>query len=72
MAIQGTHVPMYTKYTLFLYFSDFSIFFFMKNKIKKKTKKQPNKNMLNKVKHKTRLTQKVKQNTQEMQTKTRR
>ena len=71
MAIQGTQVPMYTKYTLFLYFSDFSIFF-MKNKIKKKTKKQPNKNMLNKVKHKTRLTQKVKQNTQEMQTKTRR
>ena len=44
----------------------------MKNKINKKTKKQPNKNMLNKVKHKTRLTQKVKQNTQEMQTKTRR
>ena len=58
MAIQGTHVPMYTKYTLFLYFSDFSIFFFMKNKIKKKTKKQPNKNILNKAKHKTRLTQK--------------
>ena len=28
--------------------------------------------MLNKAKHKTRLTQKVKQNTQEMQTKTRR
>ena len=28
--------------------------------------------MLNKVKHKTRLTQKVKQNIQEMQTKTRR
>ena len=73
MAIQGTHVPMYTKYTLFLYFSDFSIFFLWKTKLKKKkTKKQPNKNMLNKVKHKTRLTQKVKQNTQEMQTKTRR
>ena len=71
MAIQGTHVPMYTKYTLFLYFSDFSIFFYEKQN-KKKTKKQPNKNMLNKVKHKTRLTQKVKQNTQEMQTKTRR
>ena len=33
-----------------------------KNKINK-TKKQPNKNMLNKAKHKTRLTQKVKQNT---------
>ena len=41
----------------------------MKNKIKKKTEKQPNKNMLNKAKHKIRLTQKVKQNTQEMQTK---
>ena len=37
----------------------------MKNKINK-TEKQPNKNMLNKAKHKTRLTQKVKQNTQEM------
>ena len=46
-------------------------FFNIKNKINK-TEKQPNKNMLNKAKHKTRLTQKVKQNTQEMQTKTRR
>ena len=27
MAIQGTQVPMYTKHTLFLYFSDFSFFF---------------------------------------------
>ena len=27
MAIQGTQVPLYTKHTLFLYFSDFSIFF---------------------------------------------
>ena len=65
MAIQGTQVPMYTKHTLFLYFSDFSIFFlifFMKNKINK-TEKQPNKNMLIIEKHKTRLTQKVKQNT---------
>ena len=54
MAIQGTQVPLYIKHTLFLYFSDFSIiFFFMKNKINK-TKKQPNKNMLNKAKHKTR------------------
>ena len=34
----------------------------MKNKINE-TEEQPNKNMLNKVKHKTRLTQKVKQNT---------
>ena len=55
MAIQDTQVPMYTKHTLFLYFSDFSIFFYMKNKINK-TKKQPNKIMLNKVKHKTGLT----------------
>ena len=38
MAIQGTQVPMYTKHTLFLYFSNFSIFlydFYMKNKINK-------------------------------------
>ena len=27
MAIQDTQVPMYTKHTLFLYFSDFLIFF---------------------------------------------
>ena len=67
MAIQGTQVPTYTKHTLFLYFSDFSIFFYMKNKINK-TKKQPNKIMLNKANHKTRLTQRIKQNTQEMQT----
>ena len=33
MAIQGTQVPMYTKHTQFLYFSNFSIFFYMKNKI---------------------------------------
>ena len=46
MTIQGTQVPMYTKYTLFLYFYDFSIFFyFMKNKIKKKKLK------INKQKH---------------------
>ena len=65
MAIQGIQVPMYTKHTLFLYFSDFSKKkILMKNKI--------NKIVLNKAKHKTRLTQKVKQNTQEMQTKTRR
>ena len=38
MAIQGTQAPMYTKHTLFLYFSDFSIFFYMKNK-SKQTKK---------------------------------
>ena len=42
MAIQGTQVPMYTKYTVFI-FSDFSfLFLFWKqNKIKIK---QPNKN----------------------------
>ena len=27
MAIQGTQVPMYTKHTLYLYFSDFSKIF---------------------------------------------
>ena len=37
MAIQGTQVPIYTKHTLFLYFSDFS-FFLMKNKNKQKLK----------------------------------
>ena len=37
MAIQGTQVPMYTKHTQFLYFSDFSIF-------KKKKTKQSTKN----------------------------
>ena len=56
IAIQGTQIPKYTKHTLFLYFSDFSIFFYLKNKINK-TKKHPNKIMLNKAKHKTRLTQ---------------
>ena len=39
MAIQGTQVPMYTKHILFLYFSDFSIFFYDKqNKEKLKNK----------------------------------
>ena len=52
MAIQGTQVPMYTKHTQFLYFSDFSNFFYEKqNKAKLKT----NKNMLNKVKHKNQM-----------------
>ena len=43
MAIQGTQVPMYTKHTLFLYFSDFSIFFYFykkQNKAKLKLNKQ--------------------------------
>ena len=60
MAIQDTQLLIYTKPTLFLYFSEFSIFYFYEkqNKAKLKTNKQTNKNMLNKVKHKTRLTQK--------------
>ena len=59
MAIQGTQVTIYTKHTLFLYFFDFSIFlnFYEKKKIKQNGK-QTNKNILNKAKHKTRLTQK--------------
>ena len=32
MAIQGTQVPMYIKHTLFLYFSDFFIFFILYEK----------------------------------------
>ena len=44
MAIQDTQVPMYTKHTLFLYFSDFSIFFFfMKNKTKRNRKQKKTK-----------------------------
>ena len=38
MAIQGTQVPIYTKHTQFLYFSDFSFFLFFLNKIKQKLK----------------------------------
>ena len=49
MAIQGTEVPMYTKHTLFLYFSDFSIFFNF-------NKKQ------NKAKLKTNIQKHIKQN----------
>ena len=43
IAIQDTQVPMYTKHTLFLYFSDFSIlfiYFYMKKKINKTENKQ--------------------------------
>ena len=44
MAIQGTQVPMYTKHTQFLYFSNFSIYFILfyekQNKAKLKTNKQ--------------------------------
>ena len=38
MAIQGTQVPMYTKHTLILYFSDFSIYLFIWKKKKKQSK----------------------------------
>ena len=45
IAIQGTQVPMYTKHTLFLYFSDFFQFLFLflyqkLNKQKLKVNKQ--------------------------------
>ena len=74
MVIQGTQVPMYTKPTVFVFFWFFNFYFilFLYEKQNKQNWKKPNKNMLNKAKHKTRLTQKVKQDTQEMQTKTRR
>ena len=51
MAIQDTQVPMYTKHTLFLYFSDF---FFFNEKQNKAKLKITHKNMLNKTKHNTR------------------
>ena len=58
MAIQGTQVPMYTKHTLFLYFSDFSIFFlFLSKQNKQKLKINKQKHVKKKTKHKTRLTQ---------------
>ena len=38
MVIQGTQVPMYTKHTLFLYFSDFSILFLFLYEKQNKTK----------------------------------
>ena len=46
MVIQGTQVPIYTKHTLFLDFSDFSIFYFyfyMKNKINQNWKEHKQK-----------------------------
>ena len=55
MAIQGTQVPIYRNihcFCIFLIFQ-FLFYFYMKNKIKK-IEKQPNKNMLNNAKHKTR------------------
>ena len=48
MAMQGTQVLMYTKHTLFLYFSDFSIFFLIYKKQDKAKIKQTNENMLTK------------------------
>ena len=60
MTIQGTQVPMYTKHTLFLYFSDFHFFIWKKKKEKQKHVKQNNK---------TRLSQKKNKNTQVMQNK---
>ena len=46
MAIQGMQVPIYTKHTMFLYFSNFSNFFLnfyeKQNKAKLKTNKQKN------------------------------
>ena len=47
MAIQGTQVPMYTKHTLFLYFSDFQFLF--------RKKKQSNKNRKTKWKHERKM-----------------
>ena len=49
MTIQGTQVPMYTKYTLFLYFYDFSILLYIYKINKTENKK---KNLLNKAKYK--------------------
>ena len=43
MAIQGTQVPMYIEHTLFLYFSDFSIFLFLYEKKKKQKHVKQNK-----------------------------
>ena len=57
MAIQGTQVRMYTKHTLFLYFSEF-FFFYMKDKAKQNWKKK----IVKQPKHKTRLTQNLKAN----------
>ena len=42
MAIQGTQVPMHTN-TLFLYFSDFSIFFIVEKQNKEKLKNKQTK-----------------------------
>ena len=54
MAIQGTQVLMYTKHTLFLYFSDFSILFLFlyEKKNKQHRKKKQKKKKQNKKKNK--------------------
>ena len=77
MVIQSIQVPIYTKHTLFLYFSDFSIIFYFlflyekQNKVKLKSR-QKKKNMLSKARHKTRLTQNKKaKHTNNAKTKTR-
>ena len=66
---------MYTKHTLFLYFSDFSIFFYFyekQNKSKLKTNKQKHVKQI-KAMHKIRLTQNMKaKHTSNAKTKTRR
>ena len=49
MVIQCTQVPMYTKHTFFLYFSDFSIFYFIL--YEKKNKKKKPKLKINEQKH---------------------
>ena len=69
MAIQGTQVPMYTKHTLLLYFSDFLIIylFILYEKQNKQHQKKKKKNV--KQNNKTRLTQKKNKNTQVMQDK---
>ena len=45
MVIQGTQVPMYTKHTLFLYFSNFSFLFLFWKQNKIKTKQKQTNNM---------------------------
>ena len=53
MAIQGTQVPMYTKYTVFVFFNFFKKFLYEKQN-KPKLKRKTNKN---KAIHKIRLIQ---------------
>ena len=55
MAIQCTQVPMYTKHTLFLYFSDFSLSFFKKILKNKNKNKQSTKNRQTTQKHERKM-----------------